>query len=54
MTSTLTHSQPCWVTSSQVAFSTIEAAAHQPARRCRVEVAWDGTHCSTVYAARPR
>ena len=54
ITTTLTQSQPCWVTSSQPALSTIDAAAHHPARRCRGAAACDGTHCSTVYAARPR
>ena len=53
MTPTLTQIQPCWVTSSQVAFSTMVAAASQPVVRVRAEVAAPGSHCHTVYAARP-
>ena len=33
MTATLSQIQPCWVTSSQVALSTMEAAAHHPVDR---------------------
>ena len=48
MTRTLTPTQPCWVTRSQVALSTIDAAAHQPIARSRALVACPGSHCRTV------
>ena len=35
MTTTLTQIQSCWVTSSQAALSTMDAAASQPMARCR-------------------
>ena len=44
MTTTLTQIQSCWVTSSQAALSTMDAAASQPMARCRGSVVWVGSH----------
>ena len=44
MTTTLTQIQPCWVTSSQAALSSMDAAASQPIARCRGSRVWAGSH----------
>ena len=48
ITPTLTHTQPARTTSNHNAFSTIDAATHQPIARCRSAVRWAGSHCQTV------
>ncbi len=45
ITTTLTHSQPAWVTSSQAPLRIIEIAASVPIRRAREELPLAGSHC---------
>ena len=54
MTTTLTQIQSCWVTSSQAALSTMDAAASHPMARCRGSAVWVGSHWNTVKPASPR